>query len=109
MDNFLEGLPAVLLWVLQLARQLGGAPALENHRLVRRRKMPLGMAGRHAFTNEVFVLMTVLALERVKPLAVGSALHILEMEMAVFALQWNVAGGMTIHAARVHEHRICGE
>ena len=68
--------------------------------------MPFGMARRHVLAGKVFVLMTILALECVKAFAVGTALHVLEMRVAVLALQRNVAGGMAIHAARVHEDRI---
>jgi hypothetical protein len=108
-EDFFERFAAVLFWVFQLAREFGRALALEDHPHVRRRQVPLGMAGRHVCADKVFVLVTVLAFHCVKAFAVESALDVLEMQVAVLALQWNVAVGMAIHAARVHEDRISGE
>jgi len=55
--------------------------------------MPFGMARRHIFVGKVCVLMTIPALECVKAFAVGTALHVLEMRVAVLALQRNVPAG----------------
>ena len=109
MDDFLERLAAVLFWVFQLAGEFSGTLALKDHSHVRGREMPLRMPWRHALTGKILVLVTVLALERVKAFAVRTALHVLEMRVAVFSLQRNIAGRMAIHAARMHENGISGE
>jgi len=67
------------------------------------------MPWRHALTGKILVLVTVLALERVKAFAVKTALHVLEMRVAVFSLQRNIAGRMAIHAAWMHEDGVSGE
>jgi len=108
LDDLFERFASVLFRVFQLACQLRGGFALKDHSHIRGRETPLGMTGRHAFARKVRVLVTTFALERIEAFAVGAALHVLEMEVTVFALQRDVSGRMAIHAARMHENRIRG-
>src|SRR5882672_6003093 len=106
LEDLIERLASVLLWVSQLAGEFSGGFASKDHSHVRGRETPFGMSGRHAFAGKVCVLMTVPALERIETFAVGAALYVLKVRMTAVALQWSVSSGMAIHATRMHEYRI---
>ena len=60
--------------------------------------MPIRIPRRHVLARQIRILMTIAALERVEPLAVWPAPHILRMHVAVVALQRCVAIAVAVHA-----------
>ena len=70
--------------------------------------MPIVDSGRHVCAGEIHVLMARVALHAVLAVSGRASLDVLEMNVTVVSLQWRVARGMTIHAARMHQHRVCG-
>src|SRR5438105_2221165 len=105
-NDLFQRLAAILFWVFQLTRQFRRSLSLEHHPHVCWRQMPLRVARWHVFAWNIVELMTVCALHREEPFAVGTALDVLHVNVAVVALERLIALGMAVHATRVHEDRI---
>src|SRR6266853_6977156 len=89
-----------LLRVFQLAAKLGGGVPDNDHFVFRSRKQPLGISRRHVFAGKIGSLVTSVAAHSVNTQAILATLHILQMDMAIVALQRRVTGGMAVLAAR---------
>ncbi len=89
-----------LLRIFQLAAELGGGTPDDDHFVLRSGKRPLGISRRHVFAGNIGTLVTGGAAHSVNAQAILAALHILQMDMAIVALQRRVTGGMAVLAAR---------
>jgi hypothetical protein len=98
-EKSVEGATAILFGVFDLAAEVGGGAADENHFVFRRRKAPPGISGRHVRTGKIDGLMAGIAAHAVDAVAVFAAFYILKMDVTVVALEWRVTGGMAILAA----------
>jgi hypothetical protein len=67
------------------------------------RSFPFGIAGRHVITGEIGALVTGFAAHGGNAAAVFAAFYVLQMDVAVVALQGSVACGMAVLAARRSE------
>src|SRR5260370_31628766 len=76
-----------LLRIFQLAAELGGGAPDDDHFLLRSGKRPLWISGRHVFAGNIGSLVTGVAAHSVNTQALLAALHILQIAMAIIALQ----------------------
>src|SRR5260370_41392243 len=93
-----------LLRIFQLAAELGGGAPDDDHFVLRSGKRPLGISGRHVFAGKIGSLVTGVAAHSVNTQAILAALHILQMDVAIVALQRRVTGGKAVLAARRGEY-----
>src|SRR5258706_10965467 len=100
LKQLLEGAATRLLRIFQLAAELAGGAPDDNHFVLRSGKRPLGISRRHVFAGNIGTLVTGGAAHSVNAQAILAALHILQMDMAIVALQRRVTGGMAVLAAR---------
>lgn len=96
----------------QLAELAVGKP-FPDHRHGRRRKGPIGRAGRHVKVGQIMILMAGTAFDGVDAVTIGAPPDVHNVGMAVVSLAREIAGGMTVHAARVakdgnHGFESCG-
>jgi hypothetical protein len=104
LEQFLERAAAGLCWIFQLAAEVWGGASDENHFVLRCWKRPRWISRRHVCAREVCGLVAGVATHAVDTVAVFAAFYVLEMDMAVVALQWCVAGGVAVLAARRCEY-----
>ena len=67
--------------------------------------MPVRRSGRHVRACQVMVLVTSAALHRIRPLPIESPPDLHGMRMAIVSLAREVSRGVTIHTARMTQHR----
>jgi hypothetical protein len=67
--------------------------------------VPVRRSGRHMRARKIVILVTGAALNRIRSLPIGSAPDLHRMLMSVIALTREVSTGVTIHAARMAQHR----
>ena len=67
--------------------------------------MPVRRSGRHVRARQVMVLVTSAALNRLRSQPIRSAPNLHGMRMAIVSLAREVSHGVTIHAARMAQHR----
>src|SRR5271156_1322052 len=91
---------AVFGRVFELAAELAGRLASNNHLHFGRRQRPFRISRRHIRAGKIRVLVAGVALHAVQAFAVGSAFYILNMDVTVVALQRSITRRMTILAAR---------
>jgi len=89
--------------ILELAAELQGRAADKNHFVLRRGKGPFRISRRHVLARNICSLVASVAAHAIDAVAVLAALDILQVDVAVVALERGVAGGMTILAAREGE------
>src|ERR1700674_595956 len=99
LEQLLEGPPAGLLGVLELAAKLGGRTSDDDHFLLRSGERPLGITGRQVFAGKIGGLVASVAAHAVNTLAIFAALDVLRVDMAVIALQRRVTRRVTVLAA----------
>ena len=95
--------------MFQLRGEPPGGFALEDHFLVGGREVPHRIAGGHVLAGEIFELMAVGALSGRRDLCRRAALYVHDVAVTVVALERRVAGGVTVHAVRVHQDGVGGE
>lgn len=89
--------------ILELAAELQGRAADKNHFVLRGGKGPFRISRRHVLARKICSLVASVAAHAIDAVAVLAALDILQVDVAVVALERGVAGGMTILAAREGE------
>jgi hypothetical protein len=94
-----QGAASVLLRVFDLAAELGWSAAYEDHFVFRWRQAPFGISGGHVCASEVVVLVAGVAAHGYGAVSVGAALDVLDVDVAVVALERSVARGMAVGAA----------
>ena len=91
---------AVLFRISNLATEIGSGTSDKNHLVFGSGERPFGISGRHVFAGEICGLVASVATHGADAVAVFAALHILQMNVVVVALQRGVSGGVAILAAR---------
>src|SRR5580700_5605969 len=91
--------------ILEQPTKLMVGKALPDHRHRGRRQMPIGGSRRHVQAREIVVLMTRAASHGVNALPVGSTADLHCVSMTIVSLPRTISHGVTIHAARMAEHR----
>ena len=86
-ENLLEVAIAVLLWVFDLTAKLGRRAADKNHFVFGSGQRPFGISRRHVLARKIGSLMASIATHAVDAVAVFAALHVLQVDVAVVALQ----------------------
>jgi hypothetical protein len=97
MNEFIHGLAAIALGIFNLSADLAKRLADPSH--VYRRKMPLRIAW-HAAGIEIRRTMAGRTAHPDRAEIIGTAHNERLMRMAIIALGWPIAGGMTVHASR---------
>src|SRR5437764_11887971 len=97
-DDLGNGFSVVLFWIFYLTTDLSGSLTFPDHRHIGRRQMPVGCARRHVQTGDILLLMTGLALLTILAFSVGSAAHVLSMNVAIVALTREIAIRMAVEA-----------
>jgi hypothetical protein len=67
--------------------------------------MPVRRSGRHVHARQVVGLMTSAALNRIRSVPIGPTRDLHGMRMAIVSLAREVSRGVTIHTARMTQHR----
>ena len=96
--------PAILFGIFQLAAQRSGRAPHKNHLVFRRRQTPLRIPRGQVRSGQVAILMAGIATHRRHSVTIHATPHILQMHVAVVALQRCVTGRMTVLAARRRQH-----
>src|SRR5260370_21734100 len=104
LKQLLQRAATCLLRIFQLAAELGGGAPDDDHFVLRSGKRPLGISWRHVFAGKIGSLVTGVAAHSVNTQAILAALHILQMDVAIVALQRRVTGGMAGLGARRGEY-----
>ena len=104
MDELLEVLPAVPSRVLDRAAELLWTQALEDHRRLGWREMPVGCPGRSMWILVVGAHMTIGTTHRGRSAAVRPALHEHRVREPRIGLEWRVGGGVAVLAAGALQH-----
>ena len=99
-EELLQGAAAGLFGVFELPAELGARATDKNHFVLGRRQAPLGIARRHVVSGEIGGLVTSFAAHGGSAVAVLAAFYVLQVNVTVVALQWSIARGMAILAAR---------
>ena len=105
LHNLLQGTMAVPLGIFEQLTNLMVVEPLPDHRHRRRWQMPIGSSRRHAQACKIVVLMTRAASHSVNALPVWSTTDLHCVAMTIVSLSRKISRGVTIHAARVMEHR----
>jgi len=98
-EQLREAAAAGLLGIFELAAEFGGCAADDDHFVLRSGERPLGISGRQVFAGKIGGLVAGVAAHAVDAVAVLAAHDILEVDVAVIALQRGVAEGVTVLAA----------
>src|SRR6266478_488533 len=99
-EQLRERAAAGLLGIFELAAQLGRRAPEEHHFVLRRGERPLWISRRQIGPGQIRGLVAGVAAHAVDAVAIFAALHILQMDMAVVALQGRVPGGVAVLATR---------
>jgi hypothetical protein len=99
-EELLKRAATGLFWIFELAAEFGWGTADEDHFVFGSRKRPFGIAGRHVVACEIRSLMASIAAHAVNAVAVFATFDVLQMNVAVIALQRSVTHGVAILAAR---------
>ncbi len=105
LDDLADCAVPVLVRVFEQFAELAGGQPFPDHGRCGRRKLPVRRSGRHVDAGEVVVLVTGAALDRVQAVTIGSAADLHGVRMAVVALARKISDGVTVHAARMVQHR----
>ncbi len=100
LQKLLKRTAAGLFGIVELAAELRGRASDENHFVVRGWKQPLGTSRGHVFAQKIGGLVASVAAHSVDSKAILPTLHILQMNMAVVALERSIPRWMTVLATR---------
>ena len=108
-DDLRERFAVVLFRIFYLPANLTRSFTFPDHRHIGWRQVPVGRSRWHVESGHVLLLMTGFALLSVFTFAVSATFHILSVNMAIVALAWEVAIGMTVKTARMFEDGTDGD
>ena len=100
LEELVKRASTVLRRIFYLAAQLRRSAPDKDHFVLGRRQCPFGIAWGHVFAGQICGLMAGVAAHAVDSVAVFAALYVLQMHVAVVALQRSVASRVAILAAR---------
>ena len=100
LQKLLKRTAAGLFDIVELAAELRGRTSDENHYVVRGWKGPFGISRGHVFAQKIGGLVASVAAHSVDTKAILATLHILQMNMAVVALERCIPRWMTVLATR---------
>ena len=106
LQKLLKRAAAGLFGIVELAAELRGRAPDENHFLLRGWKEPFGISRGHVFALKIGGLVASVAAHAVDTVAVLAALYILQMNMAVVALERGITWWMAVLAARGCENPV---
>jgi hypothetical protein len=103
-EELLQPAATGLFRVLKLATEFGRRTSDENHPVFRRRQTQFGISGRHVVASQIAGLVAGFAAHGSDAVAILAAFYVLQVDVAVIALERSVASGMAILAARRSEN-----